>query len=52
MLIYRIFNETHNYIGSTKHLKNRMNVHKCPTNQSPCSSKIIIESGTEYKKVF
>ena len=45
MLIYRIFNETHNYIGSTVNLKQRMAVHKCPTHQSPCSSKIIIESG-------
>jgi len=46
MLIYRIFNETHNYIGSTKNLYNRMHVHKCKTCKYKCSSKIIIESGS------
>ena len=52
MLIYRIFNETHNYIGSTKDLNHRMSVHKCPTNKSPCSSTIIIESGNYQVEIL
>ena len=43
MLIYRIFNETHNYIGSTVDLKNRLAQHRYKNQQ--CSSKIIIQSG-------
>ena len=52
MLIYRIFNETHNYIGSTVDLKNRMSVHKCPTNKYRCSSKIIIDSGNYQVEIL
>lgn len=48
MLIYRIFNDSNNYIGSTKNLYHRMAVHKCKTAKYMCSSKIIIESG-EYE---
>jgi hypothetical protein len=45
MFIYRIFNNTQNYIGSTYDIKYRMYHHKSPSNI--CRSKIIIESG-EY----
>jgi predicted GIY-YIG superfamily endonuclease len=43
MYIYRIYNDSHNYIGSTKNMCKRISVHKTPKNE--CSSKIIIESG-------
>lgn len=46
MIIYRIYNDDYNYIGSTVHLKRRMAVHKTPSTKTrKCSSKIIIESG-------
>jgi len=43
MLIYRIYNDSHNYIGSTKNLYHRIACHKSDKNE--CSSRIIIESG-------
>ena len=45
--IYKIFNDTHSYIGSTKNIKKRLAVHKTTSRQKySCSSKIIIESGS------
>ena len=54
MIIYRIFNETHNYIGSTKlSLKERMRTHKTfKKNKRQCSSKIIIESGNYQVEIL
>ena len=44
--IYKIFNDTHSYIGSTKNMKGRMSVHKTKAYQKySCSSKIIIDTG-------
>tara|TARA_R110000744_G_C18987694_1_gene520155 strand:- start:38 stop:424 length:387 start_codon:yes stop_codon:yes gene_type:complete len=43
MFIYRIFNDTHSYVGSTKNLKNRMSSHKTPS--SECMARFIINEG-------
>ena len=50
MIIYRIFNDNYNYIGSTKNLYKRMSVNKTKDKKNKkrtCSSKMIIQSG-EY----
>ena len=52
MLIYRIFNDNHSYVGSTVNMYNRMAVHKCPTAKRPCCSKIIIEEGNYQVEIL
>ena len=44
--IYKIFNDTHCYIGSTINMKGRMAVHETKSYKTNrCSSKIIIDTG-------
>ena len=47
VLIYKLYNSSDCYIGSTKHsLQKRLSQHKSPHNR--CCSKLIIEQG-DYK---
>ena len=49
VIIYKIFNENQQYIGSTKNYNSRKSDHKC---RKDCSSNIIIEKGNWDMKIL